>query len=65
MTIPKLVVASTNAGKVKEFKEILKESSFEVISQSELEVEPAGIIETGRSPRTPQKSAFQPHNKFR
>ena len=49
MTIPKLVVASTNAGKVKEFKEILKESSFEVISQGELKVESADIIETGRS----------------
>ena len=49
MTIPKLVVASTNAGKVKEFKEILKESSFEVISQGELKIESADIIETGRS----------------
>ena len=49
MTIPKLVVATTNAGKIKEFKEILGDSPFEVISKAELKVESRDIIETGRS----------------
>jgi len=49
MTIPKLVVATTNAGKLEEFKEILGDSLFQVISPRELEIESSDIIETGRS----------------
>ncbi len=49
MIIPKLVVATTNAGKLKEFKEILGDSLFQVISPRELEIESPDIIETGRS----------------
>lgn len=49
MTIPKLLVATTNAGKLKEFKEILGGSFFQVIGPREIEIEPTDIIETGNS----------------
>lgn len=49
MTIPKLLVATTNAGKLKEFKEILGNSLFQVIGPREIEIEPTDIIETGKS----------------
>ena len=49
MTIPKLLVATTNAGKLKEFKEILGDSLFQVIGPREIEIEPTDIIETGKS----------------
>jgi len=49
MTIPKLVVATTNTGKLKEFKEILGDSLFQVIGPRELEIASSDIIETGRS----------------
>ena len=49
MTIHKLLVATTNAGKLKEFKEILGDSFFQVIGPREIEIEPPDIIETGKS----------------
>jgi len=49
MTIYKLLVATTNAGKLKEFKEILGDSFFQVIGPREIEIEPPDIIETGKS----------------
>jgi XTP/dITP diphosphohydrolase len=49
MAIPKLLVATTNAGKLKEFKEILGDSLFQVIGPREIEIEPTDIIETGKS----------------
>lgn len=56
MTIPKLLVATTNAGKLKEFKEILGNSLFQVIGPREIEIEPTDIIETGKSYTRDRKS---------
>ncbi len=42
----RVIVATKNAGKVREFKQILTEYGFEVISQSEADIE-ADVCETG------------------
>jgi len=46
---PRLVVATSNQGKLREIRELLEPTGWTALSLADLSAPPAGVIETGRS----------------